>query len=189
MPISMQCIFKEITRWLGLKVFGLGVVVHDNGMQVAWMDVEVPPSEIGGVKGREKFYSEECVLRVEAVEDVCKEVVEWLTRRCCVRVVDLHYDEMKELQGRFQAMDTLVTIHSENAAASKEKLESMTERYNALFMEAQALLKKYADVIPVGRGPGTRVEQFVCEVAALVGKGSAMSAAADDMVSCISMHF
>lgn len=169
-------------------MYGFGIVVHDSGLQVGWMDVDVPPSEVGGVRGRQKFYSEECVLRVDAIEDVCDRAVAWMVKECCVEVVDLNYHKMKEFQGKVGAMENLVSVFCENADASREKEQAMRQRYNALFMDAQAVLKKYADVVPADRGPSTRIEQLVCEVAALIAKGGAMSAAPADMVSSNFIH-
>lgn len=157
-PISKRCIFKEITRWLDLQVHAFGILADDSGLQFAWVDVDVPPSEVGGVRGHEKFYSKECALRVDAIEDVCEHAVAWMVRECCVKVVDLNYQKMKEFQGKVGYMENLVSVFCEKADAWKEKAEGVRRRYGALLMEAQGVLKKYADVVPTDRGPSTRLE-------------------------------
>lgn len=138
---------------------------------------------VGGVRGRTKFYSEPCTLKVDAIEDVCSHAVEWMIRECCVQVVDLSYHRMKELEGKVGVMENLVSMYCDNADASKAKEETVRRRYAALFTEAQRVLKKYDDVVPADRGPATRTEQLVCELAVLIAKGDAMAAAPAEMVS------
>lgn len=183
-PISKRCVFKEITHWLPLQVHAIGVLVNDSGLQIAWVDVDVPPSDVGGLRGREKFYSNECALRVDAIENVCDHAVAWLVRKCCVEVIDLNYDKMKEFQGKVAYMENLVSVFNDKANACKEKAKGVKDRYSAVLREADDVVKKYADVVPVGRAPSTRLEQLVCELAALIAKGNAMDPSFPDVVSC-----
>jgi hypothetical protein len=159
-------------------------MLDDCGLNIGWIDVDIPPSEVGGVRGRKKFYSEECTTRVEAMENACEDVVAWMIRECCVEVRDLNYDKVKDLQGKVAHMDELVSVFCEAADASRENEEAMKRRYRALFMQAQCMLKKYSDVVPADRGPSTRIEQLVCGLVTLITKGAAMSDAPNDMVSC-----
>lgn len=179
--LSKRMILKDIADRLGLQMHAMGVFVHESGLQVAWIDMDVPPSDVGDVKGREKFHSVESVLRVDAIEDVSARAVEWLVEHCCVKVVDLSYDKMKELEGKIGGMETLVSVYCEKADECKKE-EATKRRYGDLFADGQSILKKFADVVPTDHAPSSRLEELVCELSVLIANGKAMSAPAADMV-------
>lgn len=174
-PLTKRYILREILRRLDLVVHGFGIMLDDIGLNIGWIDVDVPPSEVGGVRGRKKFYSEECTTRVEAMENACEAAVAWMIRVCHVEVRDLNFEKMKDLEGKVRHMDQLVSMFCDAAEASKENQQATKRCYRALFMQAQCLLKKYSDVVPTDRGPSTRMEQLVCALVTLITKGAAMS--------------
>lgn len=94
----------------------------------------------------------------------------------------MNYDNMKELQSKFSAMDELVTVYSDKIIAVKKKEEDLRACFKNVLIDAQNVRKKYADVMPVGHAPTSRMEHLVCELSALVANAAAMVAAPPDMV-------
>lgn len=43
MHLSRHVILREIAHTLDLQVHGFGITVDDSGLQMAWLDIDVPP--------------------------------------------------------------------------------------------------------------------------------------------------
>lgn len=182
-PIPPRCVLKEIIRRINLQVHGFGVVIEDCRVMVGWIDMDVPPSETGGVRGRQVFYVDEAGTRLEAMENICDTAVVAMVSQFCVEVREFSFGKLKDLQKRVVHADDLYSMFADALDASRANCVSMQHRYAGLFNEASSVLKKYNDVVPIERAPVNRMEELVCALSMLVGKGMAMSGAYGSKVS------